>query len=176
MNTVYFYDKTKPYYEFSNFYEHAPFTVNGITWRTSEHFYQAMKYQHNEIFMHMIRNCDTPGKVFALANQRKSQFSSKWKVNKNIYGDLTVDQAIDESLKLGFSIRPDWNEIKDSVMLYVVREKFKQNMSLRNILVSTGNAHLVEDSPRDSYWGVGKNRDGQNKLGLILMQVRSELN
>lgn len=28
---------------------------------------------------------------------------------------------------------------------------------------------LVEDSPRDSYWGIGANRNGKNMLGKILM-------
>jgi N-glycosidase YbiA len=33
----------------------------------------------------------------------------------------------------------------------------------------------VEDSPVDYFWGCGIDRSGQNQLGQILMQVRSEL-
>jgi hypothetical protein len=33
----------------------------------------------------------------------------------------------------------------------------------------------VEASPGDDYWGIGKNRKGENKLGKMLMEIRSEL-
>jgi predicted NAD-dependent protein-ADP-ribosyltransferase YbiA (DUF1768 family) len=34
---------------------------------------------------------------------------------------------------------------------------------------------LIENSPKDSYWGIGKNKDGQNWLGKFLMKLREEL-
>ncbi len=34
---------------------------------------------------------------------------------------------------------------------------------------------IVEDSPKDDFWGWGPNRDGRNELGKIWMRLRSEL-
>lgn len=48
----------------------------------------------------------------------------------------------------------------------------KQNPELRNILTSTGDIHIYENSPYDSYWGVGKDGNGKNILGKLLMQLR----
>ena len=75
----------------------------------------------------------------------------------------------------GVQIRNDWNKIKDYIMLKALRFKFKQNAHLREILLNTGNALLIEHTSRDSYWGDGGNGTGHNKLGLLLMQVRNEL-
>ncbi|MBR9702662.1 NADAR family protein [Candidatus Woesearchaeota archaeon] len=69
--------------------------------------------------------------------------------------------------------RPDWEEDKDDVMRKVILAKFTQNTDLTDILLSTGSEVLVEDSPTDAYWGCGPDGDGENKLGRILMEVRS---
>lgn len=71
-------------------------------------------------------------------------------------------------------IRPDWEDVKKSVMLSVIREKFK-HPELSALLLSTGNAYLEEtNSWNDIYWGVC-NGIGENNLGKILMQVRDEI-
>lgn len=170
-----FYDKGSPFYEFSNFYDKAPLLIDEKTWLSSEHYYQALKFQHHPDFMDVIRNCDTAGKVYALANQRKGQFTSKWNVNKAVYGDFTVNDAIDISVQKGIKIRSDWDQVKDQAMYYTIKVKFTQHQSLKQLLLSTGNSKLVENSPRDPYWGIGKNGDGLNKLGILLMYLREEL-
>ncbi len=53
--------------------------------------------------------------------------------------------------------------------------KFNQNKDLERLLLSTGKRTLAENSPYDKYWGVGDDNSGQNKLGLLLMEVRSQL-
>jgi hypothetical protein len=73
------------------------------------------------------------------------------------------------------SYRPDWDEVKDSVMLRAVRAKFTQHADLREILLSTGDAHIAEHTTIDSYWGDGGDGSGRNQLGKILMMVRGEL-
>lgn len=72
-------------------------------------------------------------------------------------------------------LRADWEAVKDDVMLQAVRCKFTTHREIRELLLSTGDQELVENAPGDYYWGCGKNGTGQNKLGLLLMQVRSEL-
>lgn len=72
-------------------------------------------------------------------------------------------------------LRPDWEAIKDDLMLQAVRCKFATHPEIRALLLSTGEEELVENAPGDYYWGCGKDGSGQNKLGHILMQVRREL-
>lgn len=69
-------------------------------------------------------------------------------------------------------LRKDWEDIKDDVMLKVVRAKFVQHYDIMMILQSTGNAVLVEHTVNDSYWGDGGDGSGKNMLGKILMIVR----
>lgn len=172
MDTILFYDEGKPYYEFSNFYP-SSVEYNGKIYSTSEHLYQAQKFSHNEEYMEVIRNADTPAKVYAIANQRKTQYSSKWYVNKNVYGELKVNDIIDRSKQLNISIRIDWDSVKDQVMRCVVFLKFSQNPQLKRLLLNTGNKYIIENSPRDSYWGCGKDGTGKNMLGIILMETRA---
>jgi N-glycosidase YbiA len=72
-------------------------------------------------------------------------------------------------------LRSDWDQVKDEIMLRAVRAKFAQHEDLAALLLSTGDALIVERSPRDSYWGDGGDGSGVNRLGQILMIVRAEL-
>jgi N-glycosidase YbiA len=72
-------------------------------------------------------------------------------------------------------LRPDWEQVKDDVMRQAVRRKFETHADIREILLSTGNDRIVENAARDYYWGCGADGSGQNKLGLILMEVRDAL-
>ena len=72
-------------------------------------------------------------------------------------------------------LRDDWEDIKLDIMHKCVLEKFVQNESLKQMLLSTGKAALIENSPWDGFWGIGKKKDGLNHLGRILERVREEL-
>lgn len=72
-------------------------------------------------------------------------------------------------------LRADWEEVKDRIMLEVVRAKLAQHEEVRELLLATGDRLLIESSPRDRYWGDGGDGTGRNRLGEILMQVRGEL-
>ncbi len=68
----------------------------------------------------------------------------------------------------------DWDSVKGSVMLKLLRIKFNQP-KLCNMLISTNDAQLVEGNTwNDTFWGVC-NGMGDNMLGKLLMQVRSEV-
>ena len=69
-------------------------------------------------------------------------------------------------------LRSDWERVKDDVMRAGVLQKFKTHMDIREILLSTGDELLVENSPIDYYWSCGKDGSGKNKLGQILVEVR----
>ena len=72
-------------------------------------------------------------------------------------------------------IREDWEEVKVDVMRSAVRAKFAEHEDLQTLLLRTGEQPLIEAAGQDYFWGVGKDGSGQNWLGKILMEVRSEL-
>jgi len=77
-------------------------------------------------------------------------------------------------------LRSDWDEIKDSIMLEIVRIKFNSHKDLADKLLATEDKILIEGNTwHDKYWGICYcekcNGEGKNVLGGILMQVRSEL-
>ena len=72
-------------------------------------------------------------------------------------------------------LRPDWEEIKDEVMLQALRMKFSQNPEIAKELLATGDAIIIENTRNDAYWADEGDGSGKNKLGLLLKQVREEL-
>ncbi|MGX8687463.1 MAG: NADAR family protein [bacterium] len=74
-------------------------------------------------------------------------------------------------------LRPDWEKVRNGIMEEIVRAKFLQHEDLKEKLLSTGDALLIEGNTwNDRYWGVDKrSRTGKNYLGQILMKVRREL-
>lgn len=73
------------------------------------------------------------------------------------------------------AIRKDWEQVKDELMKQALLAKFSQNEEIRKVLLSTGDAHLVEHTKNDRYWGDGGDGSGKNRLGAILMEVREML-
>ena len=60
-------------------------------------------------------------------------------------------------------------------MLKTLIRKFETHQEPRSLLLSTNGEEIVESAPEDYYWGCGADGSGQNKLGKLLMQVRSML-
>ncbi len=69
MMPIYFYTNTGPYACFSNFSPHG-FYVDGIYWKTAEHFYQAQKFTDTE-YVEKIRLANTPKIARELGRSRK---------------------------------------------------------------------------------------------------------
>lgn len=72
-------------------------------------------------------------------------------------------------------LRKDWEEVKDEIMLEALRAKFTQHKDLKEILLGTGDAILVEHTKNDFYWADGGDGSGKNMLGILLMKLREEL-
>jgi ribA/ribD-fused uncharacterized protein len=72
-------------------------------------------------------------------------------------------------------LRREWESMKVNVMREAVLAKFTQHQELRDILLSTGDAKIVEHTANDSYWGDGGDGSGKNMLGRILTEVREKL-
>ena len=138
-----FYYIGEDYGEFSNF---APYAIelDGRTWPTSEHYFQAQKFvgtEHEEA----IRSEPSPMKAAKMGRDRNRP------------------------------MRSDWDAAKDDIMRKAVLAKFSQHKQLRQMLLDTGDATLVEHTENDSYWGDGGDGTGKNMLGRILMETRAEL-
>lgn len=71
--------------------------------------------------------------------------------------------------------RPAWDAVKVDIMRGILRAKARQHEYVHRKLLATGDRELVENSWRDDFWGWGPNRDGQNMLGKLWMEVRAEL-
>jgi ribA/ribD-fused uncharacterized protein len=72
-------------------------------------------------------------------------------------------------------LRADWDAVRDDAMLRALRAKFSQHPSLREQLLATGDATLVEHSANDRYWADAGDGSGRNRLGELLELVRGEL-
>lgn len=140
---VRFYSVADEYGDFSNF-AGFPIQVDGEVWPTSEHYFQAQKFD-DRAYRKKIRNAKTPMIAARLGRER------------------------------GQRLRRNWESVKVEVMRKAVRAKFRQHADLRELLVSTGDAKIVEHTDNDSYWGDGGDGSGKNMLGRILVQVRDEL-
>ena len=142
---ILFYDKFQPFYQFTNF---APYSisVDGYVYPTSEHYFQAQKLIGTKHFDQILMN-PSPRSAFEYPRQ---EHVKPW-------------------------IRKDWQEIKDDVMFKALYHKFTQHSALATMLLQTGDKELIEDSPYDSYWGCGRDKQGMNMLGKLLMRLRKIL-
>lgn len=163
--SIRFYNKKDPYYEFSNYYPH-PITIEGITYPTSENYYQSQKFVYEGAspkslaYSKIIAQAKTPNKSRILALQKPGG-GYKWRTDLN---------NIIEEYKSA-TINPDWDKVRNNVMRKAIYAKFNHS-PLKDILLETYPSELIESSPRDDYWGEGKLKNGKNMLGKILEEVR----
>lgn len=86
-----------------------------------------------------------------------------------------VSAALSKKMGKKLKLRPDWEEVKRDIMKKIVLNKFTYHPSLKEKLLATGDAELIEGNTwGDTFFGVC-NGVGQNQLGKILMEVREEL-
>ncbi len=77
--------------------------------------------------------------------------------------------------------REDWFDVSLQIMETLVRQKFTDYPNLREKLLATGDAQLIEGNTwNDKFYGCIWNAKqnewvGENHLGRILMKVRDEL-
>ena len=130
----------------SNFYPQE-IEFEGITYPTNEHFFQAMKTLDVDE-RRAIANCLTPGQAKRMGRR--------------------------------VALRPDWEDVKESIMLEGLYLKFADEQ-LADWLLETGDEELVEGTTwHDNEWGNCScpkcaHIEGKNKLGKLLMKVRSEI-
>lgn len=152
---IYFYSTksskdTKMEYSFlSNFYQ-SPFSINGVEYPTIEHYYQSAKFEENPERKHAVLKQTDPLKAKQISNRFQEE---------------------DHSLNRNESKWKEWNSIKINVMRDAIKAKFEQNHELKTQLKNTGKAILLEDDPKDAFWG-GRVAVSLNLLGKLLMEYR----
>jgi ribA/ribD-fused uncharacterized protein len=117
----------------------------GIRFDTSEAAYHWEKFPRNMWLQYEIQTAPSAHEAFKLAERHRS------------------------------SRHPRWDEIKVDIMRKIIRAKVEQHEYCRRKLLETGDRLLIEGSWRDDFWGIGPNKDGQNMLGKLWMELRSEL-
>lgn len=150
---VKFFSKASP---FSNFHG-CQIKVDNITYHTVEQFYQAKKAEqfNDDATAARIMAAKTPYDCYTLG----------WKVAK-----------FEES---------EWRKKCDAIMLKGLEAKFGKE-DMKKVLLDTGKKLIVECNGKDDYWSCGYYPDnpysndpgtwkGQNKLGILLMDLREKL-
>lgn len=96
-----------------------------------------------------------------------------------IYEKIIHSYSAHEAQKIAYANkdkrRKDWDNYKVKLMTELLRCKIKQNPYVKKKLLQTKNYMIVEDSPKDSFWGWGEDRKGNNQLGKLWMKLRAEL-
>lgn len=156
---ILFYRRDRQAFGFLSNFHPSPITIDGETWPTVEHYYQAQKSLDPE-YRRAVRQAVTPGQAKRLGatpgGPRRLTQQSWFR-------------------RHGQQPRPDWAAVKLNAMRTAVRAKFTQNRKLAESLSATGTAELVEDSATDAFWGAGADGRGENWLGRVLMEVRQDL-
>lgn len=136
----------------------SPFSVDGVRYRTAEHFMMAEKARLFGDMRMIDRIVDAPTPKEAK------------KFGREVTG---FDQHI-------------WERERSAIVVTGNIAKFGEHEDLKAFLLSTGTAVLVEASPRDRIWGIGMSASnpkalspegwrGRNLLGFALMVVRARL-
>ncbi|KAJ6486057.1 hypothetical protein C8R47DRAFT_1047608 [Mycena vitilis] len=143
---ILFYHRSDPHYGFTNFSPHRVH-YDGKVYPTSEHLFQAFKFMDNRP--------DIAEKIRTISTSPRDAFTQ-----------ARVHKAYQH---------PNWLKMNIAKMDIVVWQKFTQHEDLKQELLATGNAELVEDSAEDAFWGIGANGQGQNELGKALERLRAKL-
>jgi N-glycosidase YbiA len=102
--------------------------------------------------------------------------AQKFIFSPSAYTQIVFASTPKEAATLGRTLAPlrdDWEQVKIKCMKWALFHKFTAHQSLRDLLVDTGTEQIVENSPYDLYWGIGRDGTGLNMLGKLLMQLRT---
>ena len=93
-------------------------------------------------------------------------------LRENIRQELEPTLAKVLAYKHQQEIRADWDEIKIPVMCAILKAKIFQHKDLKEQLVATGHAEIIELTETDAFWGRGSSGIGENYLGKAWMFIR----
>lgn len=131
------------------------------------------EFRGKYFFLSNFYNCKVIYNGVEYENNESAFQAQKQPNIAHTFSHLNPSQAKSKGRKV--TLRHDWEKVKDSIMFEICYNKFSKNEELKEKLLLTGDAELIEGNTwNDTYWGVCKGR-GKNKLGKILMKIREEL-
>jgi len=103
-------------------------------------------------------------------SQKFEQLAYREKIRKANTPKIAADLGKNRSRK----IISNWEHIKVAVMTTAIEQKIKQHRDFKELLLSTNDRLLIENSPYDNFWGIGRVGSGMNFLGTVLMRQREK--
>lgn len=86
---------------------------------------------------------------------------------------LEIEPKEAKALGRQIGLRSDWENVKFDIMAAILFDKFYRHRSLREKLLKTENAILIEANHwGDQLWGTDEEGYGENHLGKVLMRIR----
>jgi ribA/ribD-fused uncharacterized protein len=156
---ILFFRRDRAMFGWLSHFHRAEIVLEGESWPSVEHFYQAQR-SFDPAYRLAIRTAVSPG----IAKRLAARPDAPRRISAQSW-----------FRKSGQQPRPDWQEVKLPIMRRADAAKFGQHLSLAVLLLATGTAEIVEDSPFDEYWGLGPDGIGLNWAGRVLMEVRASL-
>lgn len=163
---AWFYSSKDLFFELSNMAAGFPISYGGNVWRSSEHLYQASKYAKDV-------ECLPADSKSTIKNVRLRILDAK----NPMASKMTQKCAVSAGL-----VRPDWQYVNIQNMLFVLQLKVYCNPHIKRFFKGTGDRDIVEISRKDTFWGcrdqyrsTGNVLIGENNLGILLMQVRDNI-
>ena len=94
---------------------------------------------------------------------------------KKLFSKMLPGQAIRMAEMMRNPREKEWDDIKEDLMYKICYAKFSYATKLRDQLIDTGDAELINETKWDNkFWGT-TDGIGENRLGKILMRIREEL-
>lgn len=112
------------------------------------------------------------------AEQAFQFFKARVMGDKDMERRIATETNPKEAKRLGRNAHGDilrWNEKRVDAMRWVLQQKFAQNPVHKATLMATGDQHLEEIAPWDSFWGTGRDGNGKNMLGQLLEEIRNNM-
>ena len=129
-------------------------------------------------FLNNYYDCDIHVGDLTFTNVEAAYQSFKCQTNEEQAEFQCLNPVMAKKKGQEVQLRPDWEEKRFEIMSMLVRVKFEQNPNLRDKLLATGKAELIEGNWwHDNYWGVCScakcgSLTAYNHLGKILMELR----
>jgi ribA/ribD-fused uncharacterized protein len=136
----------------------SPFVIDGLEYPTNEHWMMAEKARlfGDEVALARVLRAASPGEAKAIGREVRGYDDARWAA------------------------------VRFAAVARGCEAKLRQNEAMGEYALRTGDAVLVEASPRDRIWGIGMSAShpdatdprrwqGENLLGFALMKARAAL-
>jgi ribA/ribD-fused uncharacterized protein len=152
-NCVVFFKVNEEWGGLSNMSNEFPLRVNGLRIGSNEALYQVCRFPNRP---------DWQQEILAAPHAMQAKMKAKKEGRRKEHS------------------RPNWEEIQVEVMRWCLRVKLAQHVTkFGGLLRWSAPRAIVERSQKDRIWGAVLEKDGvlrgQNRLGLLLMELREEL-